>query len=562
MNRYFILMRRFLIVGVIAACATVWSVSAVRAEPKAKLTVKILAVNDFHGQLSPRRDENGEQVGGAAYLAAYLRKAQAGKEDTTIIVVAGDQVGASRANSALLMDEPSIMFLNTLANPHCLTDKMDSRCNIVATLGNHEFDKGVGELKRKMNGGNYDNESGWHRIDAPYLENPYKGAHYPFVSANVVVTGTGQTLVPPYVIKTVRNVPIAFVGAVLKGTPDIVIPSAVAGLEFRDEAEAINSYVPEIEAKGVHAIVAVIHQGDQDGWDRTMERIVRKLDPAIGVVISAHTHKGYAKTLKNSGGKDVLVTQAWSYSAAYADIDLEIDPTTKEIVTKWANVAAVNSGVVPDPAVQKIVESADAMVEPLVGEVEGQAVTTITAKPNVAGESALGDLIADAERTQEGSDFAFMNPGGIRADLAAGPVTWGKLFDVLPFGNQMVTVTMTGQQIYDVLAQQWSNGAHPKILQVSGLTYQWRSNSGGRPGSIIDGSVKKNDGHPIDKALSYKVAMNDFLAAGGDKFSMFKTGRNLTLGKPAVDDFAAYVRILPNPFGAPSDAGKRVTLVR
>ena len=562
MKGFFVPIRRFIIIVAIAACVTVLGVSMAWAESSAGLTVKILAVNDFHGQLSPKSGENGEQVGGAAYLAGYLRKAQAGKEDLTIIVDAGDHVGASPANSGLLMDEPSIMFLNTLANAYCLTDRMDPRCNIVAILGNHEFDKGIGELKRKIDGGNYDNQSRWSRIRAPYLENPYSGAHYPIVSANVIVKSTGKTLVAPYVIKTVRNVPIAFIGAVLKGTPDIVMPSAVDGLRFEDEAAAINSQVHEIKEKGVHAILAVIHQGDQNGKDKTMEDIVKKLDPAIAVVISAHTHKGYAKMVKNSAGKEVLVTQAWSYSAAYADINLEIDQNTKEIKAKWANIATVNSGIAPDPAVQGIVERADKMVAPVVNEVEGEAGTNIIAKQNNAGESALGDLIADAQRIQEDTLFAFVNPGGIRNDLKAGPVTWGRLFDTQPFGNEMVTMLMTGQQIYDVLAEQWSDAAHPKMLQVSGLTYQWRSNGAGRPGSIIDGSVKTADGQVIDRAASYKVATNDFLAEGGDRFSTFKAGKNQVVGKQAVDDLAAYVKTLPNPFRAPADTGKRVTLAQ
>jgi 5'-nucleotidase len=432
-------MQRFVAATAIAAHMVALGTCMAWADQSATLTVKLLAVNDFHGQLSPKKDSNGEEVGGAAYLAGYLKKAQAGKEDLTIIVDAGDHVGASPANSALLMDEPSIMFLNTLANNYCLSNKMDARCNIVATLGNHEFDKGVPELERKMNGGNYDRPG--NRIDPPYLENPYSGAHYPVVSANVIKISTGKTLLPPYVIKTIRNVRIAFIGAVLKGTPGIVMPSSVAGLTFRDEAEAVNSYIPEIKAQGVHAVVVVIHQGDRDDQDSTMADIVRRLDPAVDVVISAHTHKGYAKMLKNSAGKDVLVTQAWSYSIAYADINLEFNPTTKGIVNKSADIVTTShKGMIPDRVVQDIVDRANARVAPVVSVVGGQAATDVTATQNSAGESALGDLIADALRTtRPGIKFAFVNPGGIRANLAAGPVTWGNLFDTQPFGNQVVT---------------------------------------------------------------------------------------------------------------------------
>jgi 5'-nucleotidase len=329
-RRISVFMRRSIIAAAIAAQVAAFSASIVWAGSPPNMTVKILAVNDFHGQLSPLTDDTGQQVGGAAYLTAYLKKAQAGREDVTIIVDAGDHVGASPANSALLMDEPSIMFLNTLANQYCLADKMDRRCNIVGILGNHEFDKGIAELRRKMDGGK-SQDLPKERLKSQYMKVPYPGARYPIVCANVVAASSGKTLVSPYVIKNVRDVPIAFIGAVLKGTKKIVMPAFVAGLEFKDEAEAINSYIPEIKAKGVHAIVAVIHQGDQNGQDPTMADIVKRLDPAVDVVISAHTHKGYARMLQNSAGKDVLVTQAWSYSTAIADITMEIDPATKEV---------------------------------------------------------------------------------------------------------------------------------------------------------------------------------------------------------------------------------------
>ena len=556
--------QRLIVAAAIVALLATFGASMVRADTTVNLKVKILAVNDFHGQLSPLTDDTGQQVGGAAYLTAYIKRAQAGMEDATVIVDAGDHVGASPANSALLMDEPSIMVLNTLANPHCVANKMDRQCNIVGILGNHEFDKGVRELKRKMEGGRYESRPEDH-VKAPYLKDPYPGARYPVVCANVVETPTGKTLVPPYVIKSVRGVPIAFIGAVLKGTKRIVMPAFVAGLEFKDEAESINSYIPEIKAQGVHAIVAVVHQGDQNGQDPMMADIVKKLDPAVDVVISAHTHKGYARMLRNSAGKEVLVTQAWSYSTAIADITMEINPTTGEIVAKWANIATVNSGVAPDPEVQKIVEDADDMVRKVVSEKEGQAATDITTRATDAGESPLGDLIADALRTaREGIDFAFVNSGGIRAKLLKGPVTWGRLFDTQPFGNRLVTMSMTGQQIYELLEEQWSDRMRPNILQVSGLTYQWKSGGGGKRRIVVNGSVRK-DGVPIDRSASYTVATNDYLATGGDGFWGFTKGtsRQGADGPPVdvVDVLAAYVRSLPNPFREPVDAGKRVTRV-
>jgi 5'-nucleotidase len=225
----------------------------------------------------------------------------------------------------------------------------------------------------------------------------------------------------------------------------------------------------------------------------------------------------------------------------------------------------VNSAVTPDPEVQKIVADADDMVRDVVSEVEGQAVAEITTKPTGGGESPMGDLIADALRTaRKGIDFAFVNSGGIRAKLKKGPVTWGNLFDTQPFGNHVVVMSMTGQQIYELLQEQFSEPIHPNVLQVSGLTYQWKSGGPGKPGIVVDGSVQK-DGSPIDRAASYTVATNDYLATGGDGFAAFTrevSGQGPSdLPVDVVDVLAAYVRTLPNPFGEPHDTGKRVTRV-
>lgn len=566
--------RTVLVPLVLAAQLVVLTIGTAGALPVGNLKVKILAINDFHGQLSPKT-VGARPAGGAAVLASYLKSAQAVRgADQTIIVSDGDFIGASPANSALLQDEPSIMFLNTLANSACRINKMDSRCNIVATIGNHELDEGVSELGRMMNGGNYQgNPVG---VNAgPFLENLYGGAHFPYVAANVIVTATGKPLLPPYVIKTVRNTPIAFIGAILKDTPNIVAPTGVAGLTFTDEADAINNYLPELRAKGVKAIIALIHQGGtQSGATISgdITTIVGKLDGAVDVVISGHTHTNLNGLVKNKGGNDVLVTQAYSAGTAFADIDLELDPVSKDIVKKSALITTTygdtGPGLTPDATVANIVAAANVLVAPKANTVVGQVPHTITRTQNSAGESALGDLIADAQRAYEGTDFAFMNPGGIRDDIryqynafltTTGDVTWGDLFSVQPFSNQMVTMTMTGQQIYDLLAQQWSNPSAPKMLQISGLTYTWRDNGAGQAGTIVE--VRKN-GIPIGKGATYTVTTNNFLAAGGDGFTVFKSGLNQILGAFDIDVLVAYLKGLNQPFDAVIDGRIGATLIQ
>ncbi len=540
------------------------------ALPDSTLHIKILAINDFHGRLPAGRMVGNRPAGGAAVLASYLKAAERGIERNTLIVHAGDEVGASSPVSALLKDEPSIMFMNMLANKYCRYEEgpdimpaskspglfADPRCNMAATIGNHEFDKGVDEMMRLIFGGNHP--------DGPFLEDPWRGALFPYVVSNVVDTKTGKHILPPYVIRQVNGFQIAFIGAVLKGTPGIVTPSAVKGLTFLDEAESINKCIPELRAKHVSAVIVLIHQGGhqeaysgptlpEETVDGPIADIVSRLDDEVDVVISGHTHQFSNAFLKNKHGKKVLLTQAYAYGTAYADIDLEIDRATRKIVRKSASIvttyADAGPGLTPDPAVSKLVAAAEAKVGPLIHQVVGRAAEDITGEQNSSGESALGDLIADAQRSAVGADFAFTNPGGIRNDIRAGAVTWGALFDVQPFNNYLVKMNLTGRQIYDLLNQQWqqgSDGSHPRMLQISGLAYTWDST---RPAGSRIVKIFRN-GIPISPAGEYKIVVNSFLAGGGDGFKLLGNRTGHAAGTVDLDALTDYIRNLPQPFSA------------
>lgn len=510
------------------------------------LHVKILGLNDFHGQLDPRV-VSSRPAGGAAVLASYLRTAQGGIEDQTLLVHAGDHVGASPPDSALFQDEPSIQFLNLLANDACTyTDKLNPACNVVGTLGNHEFDEGKAELLRLLGGGNF--------ASGPFFEDPYRGARFPYVSANVTDELGGQPLLPPYVIKIVRGVPVAFIGAVLKGTPSIVTPTGVAGLSFLDEAVAINSYVPALKAQGVHAIIVTIHQGgfqtSYTGPTRATAAlssgpeildIVNRLDDEIDVVVSGHSHAFTNALVANAHGKQILITQAFSASTAYDDIDLLINPETADVVSKSAAIVTtfgdVGPGLTPDSQVAALVSAADVRVAPLVNRVVGSTASALTRAQTTAGESALGDLIASAQRAAMGTQLAFMNPGGIRGDLDAGVITWGELFAIQPFGNSLVRMNLTGAQIYAVLEQQWLGQTTPKIMQIAGFDYIWDPNLpvGAR---VVEVRVA---GAAIDKAATYSIVCNNFMAAGGDGFTVFVQGTNSIGGPIDLDALIDYV---------------------
>lgn len=527
------------------------------ANPKAWVRFQILGINDFHGQLGAGRRVAGRPAGSAPVLAAYLKAAQdQDNGKATFIVHAGDHVGATPPVSALLQDEPSIGFLNLLANDQCTYAKpLHPACNLVGTLGNHEFDDGVAEIQRLLTGGNH--------ADGPFLEDPYRGTRFPYVSANVVDANSGQPILPPYVIKRVRGMPVAFIGAVLKETPTIVTPTGVAGVRFLDEAEAINRYVPALKRGGVRAIVVLIHQGTRTTTftgatasepallDGAIGDIVKRLDDEIDVVVSGHAHSFTNALVLNDNGKPLLVTQAFASGTAYADIDLAIDPASRDIVEKSAAIVTTwadeGPGLVPDARVAELVATAEARVAPLVSRIVGTAATAITRTTSGAGESALGNLIADAQRAATGADFAFMNPGGIRADIAAGNVTWGDLFTVQPFGNDLVAMDLTGAQIVRLLNQQWAGQPFARILQISGLSYTWDN---ARPAADRIVEVRDGAGNVIALDATYRIAANSFIAAGGDNFTVLTEGTNRVIGPVDLDALVAYVSTLPQPFTA------------
>ena len=229
-----------------------------------RVSLQLLGINDFHGQLSAGRRVANRPVGSAGVLASYLKAETEAFDGTTLIVHAGDHVGASPPASALLQDEPSISFLNLLANDACRIEyrtallpgrsgHLHPDCNMVGTFGNHEFDEGFAEAVRLLEGGDHPN--------GPFLENPWGGALYPTISSNVLSEATGQPVLPPFVVKNVDGVPVAFIGAVLEATPTIVTPTGVEGLKFLDEADAINGYVRQLKRLGIRAIVVLIHEG-------------------------------------------------------------------------------------------------------------------------------------------------------------------------------------------------------------------------------------------------------------------------------------------------------------
>src|SRR5215469_52678 len=506
------------------------------ARPRDAKHVRILAINDFHGNLERPSIASARPAGGAAVLAAYLTAAEREAPERTLIVHAGDQLGASPPITRLNGNEPAIEFLNLLANARCAygeaTHFFDAsswrerpdRCNVIGTLGNHEFDAGPAEIMRLLTGGN--------APGGPYLENPWRGSRVPYICANVRDRRTGELILPPYAVVVVGGIPIGVIGAVVRETPTLVPASATAHLEFLDEADSINRAAAELERQGVHTIVVTIHQGlvgtrTAHGWDweGPLRGIVARLDPDIDLVISGHTHHFTNTLLPDRAGMPVLVTQAYSYGVAYADIDLWVDPHSRDVVAKSARIVPTwndaGPGLQPDARVAALTAAAERAVRPRISKVVAHAGAPITRAITRAGESALGDLVADAQRAATGADMALMNPGGLRSDLRAGPITLGDILTLHPFSNRLVTLTLSGAQVLEALEAQWPRDpeALPRVLKTSGLFYVWdpRRPAGHHVVAACDAARR-----PLEPSKDYRVTINDFLAGGGDDFTLFK----------------------------------------
>jgi 5'-nucleotidase len=505
--------------------------------------LRILAINDFHGYLRPSpggikvadpADKTKKlmvEAGGAEHMATLVKQLREVNKNN-IFVAAGDLIGASPLLSAMFHDEPTIEALSMMGLA-------------VASVGNHEFDEGKDELLRMQNGGCHPSE----KCRGPH---PFTGATFHYLAASTVEKDTGKTVFPAYEVREFEGIPVAFIGLTLKGTPNIVSPVSVTGLEFRDEADTVNALVPELKARGVEAIVVLIHEGgfptgdynECPGISGPIVDIVKKFDSAVDVVISGHTHQAY---VCNIGGR--LVTSGDKYGTIVTTIDLKLDRATRDIVSAKADNIIVRTSVYArDPEQTALLESYDKVAAPIANRLAGSVTETLSRSPNEAGESALGDIIADAQlaatraATNGGALVAFTNPGGLRTDIAKkedGAVSYADVFASQPFRNQLVTLTLTGKQIKDVLEQQWVDPKRPRILQVSkGFTYTWGN---ARPyGDRVVPDRMSLNGQPIDPMASYRVTVNSFLSVGGDGFTVLKDGTAPQFGGYDVDALYAY----------------------
>jgi len=504
--------------------------------PGLLVPLQLLAFNDYHGHL--QRNTPGTvgttPAGGAEFLATHLAQLRAGNKNT-LTVAAGDLIGGTPFFSGLFHDEPSVESLNALG--------LD-----VSSVGNHEFDEGVTELLRMQNGG-------CHPVDGCYFPNePYAGADFPWLAANVVNEDTGRTVLPPYWVKKFQSVKVAFIGMTLEGTPALVAQSGIVGWDFQDEADTANALVPKLRAQGIESIVVLLHEGgiptntsDINGCAGIAGPIVDihdRLDPAIDVLITGHTHLPYNCVLDDPDGNPRRVTSAYSFGRVISEINLVMDKKTRDIRREMVTAVnhVVDQTVAPDPAQTAILDKWAPLADELGNTVVGQITADITrayagTAEDRGSESDAGNMIADAQlwaTTLNGAQLALMNPGGIRADLiyasspvgeGDGVVTYGEAFNTQPFGNLLTTIPMTGSQIVAVLEEQCqpAGSSRPFLhLGVSeGFTYDLqRTITAGTCTSVTVSNVRLN-GVALGSSATYFVTVNNFLVDGGDNFFTF-----------------------------------------
>jgi len=514
----------------------------------APVHVQLLALNDFHGNLEPpsgtvRLSDGTVPAGGGAWLAAHVAKLRAEDPDT-LVVGAGDLIGASPLPSALTHDEPSITVMDALG--------LD-----VSSVGNHEFDEGADELLRLQRGGC--------RADDPQCKAPgFPGAHFTYLAANVF-DRSGNTFLPGTALKKVGGATIGFVGVVLRETPSVVTPSGIAGLTFGDEADAVNAAVPKLRQAGADAIVVLIHQGGAQapgsppgecrGFTGPLVDIAQRFR-GVDVIISGHTHQAYV--CPDLGG--ALTTSAGAFGRFLTRIELDLDPVQHHVLSRKATQVAVTHDIAPDARAKAIVDRAVADAAPLAGKRVGRLAVGLSRKASEAGESSLGSVVADAHLAvtrKSGAAIAFTNSGGLRADLPAGDVTYAQAFAAQPFGNTLVTFTITLGQLTTVLEQQWL-GSRPKILQPSAnVSYAWSASAA--PGSrVVPGSLKV-DGRPLAPDTRVRLTVNSFLAAGGDGFTVFAKGTDRVVGPPDLEALVEYLRPTLDGAALAKPTGPRIT---
>lgn len=470
-------------------------------------------MNDFHGQLNTQSALSGKKVGGAEYLAAHINKLRQ-KYENTMLVHAGDMVGGSPPISSLFQDEPTVSFLNQL--------QVD-----VGTPGNHEFDQGVGELLRLVNGGSH-SKTGF-----------FKGTDSTYISANVINKETGKPLFAPYTIKEIDGIKIGFIGVVTTETNQFLLPENRKQIEIIDEVTAINQSVTQLQEQGIKSIAVLAHvsaKSSTNGKNPSEDLIemAPKIDDEVDLIFGGHSHQ-----LANTVVDNKLIVQSYSYGKALSDIQLTVDRKTNDIVQKEASIVVTDhQSVKPDADALMLIKKYTDKLGDEYREPIGTIQQNFSRKKDADGRSPLAELIAEAMRSELDTEISFVQHGGIRESLKKGDITKQQLYAALPFKHYGVKMSLTGKQMDRVLEQQWALKKE-NLLQVKGVTFSIDRNA---PKGERISNIRTEQGHEIQEDKTYTVAVSNYLASGGDGFSEFQKADLIQNGPDMTDLLAAYIQ--------------------
>ncbi len=514
------------------------------------VALRLISFNDFHGKLLPSPTTPGaagRSRGGAAAMEAMVKDLRK-DADHSLVVSAGDMIGASPLESALFYDEPTVEAMNAIG--------VD-----IGVIGNHELDRGLAELLRHRSGGCAAPAADARTVSCKGLASSYSGARFRLLAANVV-DQHGKRPFDAYAVRKVEGVPMAFIGVVTRSTSSLVQPSGIVGLRFLDEANTVNRHVRKLRREqGIRAFVVLIHEGGfVDASDRALScptasgpvfNIADRIDPDVRVIISGHTHQEYQCV---RGGK--LISQSGSYGKTLGKIDLALDRRDGRIDlhrTRFDNVPVTAE---PEPSsaetpVASLVRHYEALAQPIAA----QEIATIDEGFDRAaiqqGNSTLGALVADAQLAatsdpkRGGAQFALMNSGGLRADLGctAAPcvVRYGDVISAQPFSNQLVTMSLSGRQLIELLEQMARRPRLSVLHPSAGFSYTLDLSR--PPGERV--VEMRLHGELLRAHRTYRVTVNAFLAEGGDGFSPLKTGLHRVTGGIDADALVDYLKAAP-----------------
>ncbi len=537
--------------GIAASLALVACATVDAPEPPAAESIQILALNDFHGNIEPPAGEvtwldGGESrqglLGGAARMAAVLERLREGRRNT-ITVAAGDMIGASPLTSAHFLDEPTIVALD-LAGLE------------LAAVGNHEFDRGPAELRRMQQGGCQKHTS----RQPCALDHAFAGARFRFLAANVL-DEAGRPFLPGAEIREFGAARIGFIGMTLKETGTLVSPAGVAGLRFADEAETANALAARLREQGADTVILLLHQGARvqpafnangcPGLSGPVVPILDRLDPVIRLVVSGHTHMAYICEMRAPDGSTRLLTSAGRYGNFVTDIRLTVDPASDRVTALDAVNRAVSEDAGEDTDVAALVRRYAEAIAPIASRIVGRVEGSLETAGGGDADPPLGRLIADAQlaataaSANGGAEIAFINSGGLRtrfAPAADGTVSYGQIFALQPFGNTLVVLELTGGQIVRLLEQQFTAESPARVRQSllipsAGLAFAYdRTRPVGE--RIVEATL---NGEALTPDRRYRVTVNNFLASGGDGFSVLTEGRVVAEGGLDLDALESFI---------------------